>query len=108
MAETLAAAGSAPWGVCYHCQQALEKALKAMLVAAGAEPPRSHNLVRLNAMLDPPVFGSDYEEHLAALTVWAVVQRYPADQPEPTPGDAAQALTVSRHGMASIESRLSG
>src|SRR5664280_107092 len=62
MAEALAKAELATWGVCYHAQQSLEKGLKALLVATGADPPRSHNLVRLNAAVDPPVFGPDDED----------------------------------------------
>ena len=30
--------------VCFHAQQACEKALKALLAAAGTETPRTHNL----------------------------------------------------------------
>jgi HEPN domain-containing protein len=33
--------------VSFHCQQAVEKALKAALVAAETRPPRTHDLVRL-------------------------------------------------------------
>jgi HEPN domain-containing protein len=54
MAEALAKAELTTWGICYHAQQSLEKGLKALLVATGADSPRSHNLVRLNAAVDPP------------------------------------------------------
>lgn len=30
--------------LCFHCQQAAEKAIKAVLVSAGIEPPRTHAL----------------------------------------------------------------
>ena len=33
--------------VCYHCQQSVEKYLKAFLVSKGAQPPRTHDLVQL-------------------------------------------------------------
>ncbi len=33
--------------VCYHCQQCVEKHLKAYLVAQGVAPPPIHNLVEL-------------------------------------------------------------
>ncbi|MDQ3782009.1 MAG: HEPN domain-containing protein [Actinomycetota bacterium] len=42
----LAAEESLPtWGACFHAQQAAEKAFKALLVDAGVDPPRTHNLV---------------------------------------------------------------
>lgn len=106
MADALAAAKAASWGVCYHVQQAVGKALKALVVAAGEDPPRTHNLVRLNAAVDPPVLGASDEDALAALTVWSVEQRYPADQPEPTDSDAADALDFDRRAVGAIERRL--
>jgi len=36
--------------VAFHAQQAAEKALKAVLVALGARPPRTHSLERLLAL----------------------------------------------------------
>lgn len=108
MAETLAAATAAPWGICYHVQQAVEKALKALIIEAVGDPPRTHNLLRVNAAIDPPVFGTDDEDPLSSLTVWAVQQRYPADQPEPSKADADEALTFGRRALADIERRRSG
>jgi hypothetical protein len=40
-----------PWACCVHAQQAAEKALKAVLVAQGDEPPFIHNLVALQALM---------------------------------------------------------
>ena len=31
-------------GICFHAQQAVEKALKTFFVAAGKKPPHTHNL----------------------------------------------------------------
>ena len=62
----------------FHCQQAAEKMLKALLVAAGAAPPRSHDmelLIQAAAPLYPalrkgmPAF--------ARLTEWLTASRYP-------------------------------
>ena len=38
---------------CFHCQQAAEKYLKALLVELGAAVPRTHNLDDLLALLLP-------------------------------------------------------
>ncbi|MBI1833118.1 MAG: HEPN domain-containing protein [Planctomycetes bacterium] len=40
-------------GVCFHCQQAAEKYLKAYLQELGAHVPRTHDLVRLHALIAP-------------------------------------------------------
>ena len=37
---------------CYHCSQAAEKALKAMLLALGQEPERTHSIERLLGALE--------------------------------------------------------
>ena len=37
-----------PYVICFHCQQCIEKYLKAFLVANGETPIVTHNLIRLN------------------------------------------------------------
>ena len=67
-------------GVCFHCQQAAEKYLKALLVELGLAVPRTHNLDDLHRLL--------YAHHrvvrsvrrgLMFLTDFAVDVRYPGD-----------------------------
>jgi len=67
--------------------QAAEKALKALLVEEGVDPPKSHDLIRLSrqvsAALQQPLESLD----LAELTRWAIEGRYPTNlwkQPKPT------------------------
>lgn len=47
--------------VCFHCQQCVEKYMKAMLVSLQIEPPRTHNLVSMLDMIVPfqPLWESD-------------------------------------------------
>jgi HEPN domain-containing protein len=66
--------------VCFHCQQAAEKYLKALLEELGVAVPRTHNLVALLPLLTPahPSLkslrrGVDY------LTRFAVETRYPGE-----------------------------
>ena len=108
MAETVAAGSGPPWGVCYHVQQAVEKGLKALIVAVGEDPPRTQNLARLNTVVEPPVFGGEDDDMLASLTLWAIQQRYPADQPEPTAADAQAALAFGRRALQAAGARLHG
>ena len=70
MAEALAKAELATWGVCYHAQQSLEKGLKALLVTLGFSPAVLHGnwlhgvtesmpprlALRIESILSGPVF----------------------------------------------------
>jgi HEPN domain-containing protein len=66
--------------VCFHCQQAAEKYLKALLVESGLAVPRTHNLVALLALL--VLHHSSlrrFRRGLDFLTRFAVDTRYPGD-----------------------------
>ena len=108
MAETVAAGSGPPWGTCYHVQQAVEKASKALIVAADEDPPRTHNLARLNIAVEPAMFEGEDDDMLASLTLWAFQQRDPADQPEPTAADAQAALAFGRRALHAAGSQLRG
>lgn len=67
----------------FHCQQAIEKALKAVLAESDIDFPKTHDLAVLSDLvvgipLDPPVAAND----IGYLTPWAVELRYdmPSDQ----------------------------
>jgi HEPN domain-containing protein len=81
--------------VCYHAQQCIEKIMKALLIHHAVVPPRTHNLVELNELLQPFLPGwKCKEEDLRHLTHAAVAFRYPtefADQEE-----ANEAFSICR------------
>lgn len=62
----------------YHCQQAAEKLLKALLAAASVVIPKSHDLQRLGALVLPlfPALAQVIEP-ITDLTPWATATRYP-------------------------------
>jgi HEPN domain-containing protein len=64
--------------VAYHAQQSAEKYLKACLVEAGIQPPRTHDL-RVIAALEPGLAGSTapLQAALRALSRLAAIGRYP-------------------------------
>jgi HEPN domain-containing protein len=78
--------------VCYHCQQAAEKYLKARLVEAGLGIPKSHDLVLLLDLLKAvePLWQS-LRQPLAVLSAYAVEIRYPGVH-----ADAAQVREAVR------------
>ena len=81
--------------LCFRAQQAAEKAIKAVLVAEGAELPWSHDLGVLLAAVPVSVpIGLD-RARVVALTAYAVASRYPGDE-EPVDADEhAGALAVA-------------
>ncbi len=66
--------------ICYHCQQAAEKAIKAMIVAYGIQGgiPKKHNLsfllMQMRNIVDIPERYYDYTD---ALTPYGIAVRYP-------------------------------
>jgi HEPN domain-containing protein len=69
--------------VCFHAQQACEKALKAVLAFADVEIPRTHNLEELQLACTRTSVGPLPEElatlNLSELTPYAVEARYDAE-----------------------------
>jgi HEPN domain-containing protein len=66
--------------VCFHCQQYVEKLLKAFLTLEGIEAPKTHDLRRLIQLASPsePKL-MELTEESDALTVHGVQSRYPGD-----------------------------
>ncbi len=78
--------------VCFHCQQAAEKFLKAYLVANGNPYPISHDLVLiLEKVLLLNTSAEVLRNDLALLMPYAVEIRYPDDWFMPTEEDAKEA-----------------
>ncbi|MEW6753301.1 MAG: HEPN domain-containing protein [Candidatus Latescibacterota bacterium] len=74
--------------VCYHRQQAAEKYMKAVLVAADRPVPRVHDLGQLLDLLADYVHALAGDRHeLQWLTAWAVGARHPAEVMDVRPGE---------------------
>ena len=67
-------------GVCFHCQQCVEKYLKGLIEELGLPVPKTHTLVLLLAVLvsQYPELKS-FRRGLVFLTPFAVDTRYPGD-----------------------------
>ncbi|MCP1608616.1 putative nucleotidyltransferase/HEPN domain-containing protein [Azospirillum lipoferum] len=87
-----------PAGAAFHCQQAAEKLIEAVLVAAGIHPPRSHDLRSLIDRLPADHGLREVLLPLQRFTALAVAYRYPTahlfDDPpdEPTVEEVADWL----------------
>ena len=77
--------------VCYHCQQSVEKAMKAVLIHNAVAPPYVHDLLCLDELLREtcPSWTCDVED-LRLLTHGGIAFRYPGESA--TRDHASQAL----------------
>lgn len=76
---------------CFHCQQTVEKYLKARLHEAGIPFAKTHDLVvLLNLLLPVEPLWKPFEPAVMGLTEYAVDFRYPGDNA--TLGEARQSL----------------
>jgi HEPN domain-containing protein len=65
--------------LCFHTQQAVEKALKAVLIFDNIEFPRTHNIRILLDLLKSRHIIPDIVDESAVLTEYAVSSRYPGE-----------------------------
>ncbi len=76
--EQAVADESACDAVCFHAHQCIEKLMKAVLVARGEDPPRTHNLLFLDGLVRTacPAWNAPQED-IEWLTRSGVAFRYP-------------------------------
>jgi len=91
----------------FHCQQAVEKALKAFLTWHDVPFRRTHDLVELGGRCVHVDAGLDDLLRTAApLTEYAWKFRYPGDVPDPTETESDRAVDLATRVVAEIETRL--
>ncbi len=95
-AEALLGQEDVPRQVCFHAQQAAEKAIKSIFVFLQTEFPYTHDLNRLRGLLpeDWPV--KEELPDLSGLTFWATRGRYPGSPREATKEEAIAATVQAR------------
>lgn len=89
--------------VCFHCQQAVEKTLKSLLVSHGQpEPPRVHDLVfLLDALRRLDVDVPALDEDVEYLDRFSVAFRYPGVSA--TPDQARDAVERMERVLVALE-----
>jgi len=97
---------STPEVICFHCQQCVEKYLKAAMVVLRMDPPATHDLVALNSTLRgaDDRFGT-LADSLPPLNPYAVLARYPGF--DASPEDARQAVQIMQELRTQIREFLS-
>jgi len=82
--------------VCFHCQQAAEKLLKAYLASIGQLPPITHDLLLLlEKVLPSNPEAEQLRDSLVLLMPYAVEICYPDDWFMPSADDALEARTAT-------------
>jgi HEPN domain-containing protein len=90
--------------VCFHCQQAAEKLLKAFLAADGRPVPRTHDLLLiLEEVLRTDSAAERLRDCLVLLMPYAVEIRYPDEWCEPSAEDAQEARRAAQQVMAWLQ-----
>jgi len=90
-------------GAVYHCQQAAEKAIKALFCLSGITPPRSHDLVHLIELLTPSLDLQNFLKEAEFLTPMATEFRYPGEWEEPSAATAELSLSCARRIFSEAE-----
>jgi len=91
---------------CFHCQQSIEKYLKALLTLSGVPALRTHDFEKLLALLPPDKRISIATESLVAINSYAVEVRYSDDWLEPRRDEAIQAFELAERVRADIRRML--
>jgi HEPN domain-containing protein len=79
--------------VCFHAQQAAEKALKSILAFFGSSIPKTHDLMfLLDAVRDTTTVPVEFDAMLELLDGYSVDVRYPMGDFDPKDDDAREAL----------------
>jgi len=91
--------------ICFHCQQCVEKYLKARLEEAGKHVPRTHDCAALlNELLSLEPIWAPWRKMLARLSDFAVRLRYPDGSA--TKAEARQAVKDSSAVRKEVRLRL--
>jgi HEPN domain-containing protein len=93
--------------VCFHCQQHVEKLLKALLTLHSVEAPRTHNLRRLIQLAEAmaPELGL-LKDRSDALTAHGVASRYPDDSWDVAEKDMKEAIDLTGEFRTILLSKL--
>ena len=96
-----------PDPVCFHCQQFIEKLLKALLTRHGIEAPKTHDVRRLIQLAEPfaPEL-SRLSDASDALTVHGVETRYPGDWREIESTEMNEVVKLAKEFGAILHSAL--
>lgn len=102
--ENNVAASRVPWdAVVFHAQQAGEKVLEALLVAAGVTVPRTHDLVALPSQVRSAGFDTaGARSDVELLSRFGAAVRYPDPVYSPTAEDGREMTAAARRLRSAV------
>ncbi|MEW6532029.1 MAG: HEPN domain-containing protein [Thermodesulfobacteriota bacterium] len=81
--------------ICFHAQQAVEKAIKALLLSRGIEFPLTHDIEELLELVEEGLALPRDVAEVGHLTPYAVETRYPGYWDEITEDEAGKAVRLA-------------
>jgi len=92
--------------LCFQAQQAVEKALKALLIYHGAEPERTHNLYLLLEELERFVQIDDEVRSVLKLYNFAVLTRYPGEYLKVERDEYEKSVAIAENCLKWVEGKI--
>lgn len=93
--------------LCFDCQQAVEKSIKALLVDCNIEFDKTHSIAKLlNQIEDAGITVPEEIKETSELTVYAVDSRYPGDYDPITESEYGLALTMAEKVVNWVEEKI--
>jgi len=92
--------------LCFQAQQAVEKAIKGLLIFYKVEPEKTHNLVLLIKELAKHITVPDEINEAVILNDYAVQTRYPGDYTPVNEDEYNEAIKVAENCVNWIESKI--
>ena len=90
--------------ICFHCQQCVEKYLKALIQEQGGEPFKTHDLLLLFEQIKGKERLIDEPQKLTQLSAYAVNFRYPGEKA--LKKEAEEALKITKEIRVNIRKAL--
>jgi HEPN domain-containing protein len=92
--------------LCYQSQQAVEKALKGLLIFYGVEPEFTHNIgILLNEIEKFTEIPENIKE-VIKLTKYAVITRYPGEYDEITKENYEESIKIAKDCLEWTENKI--
>lgn len=93
--------------LCFDCQQAVEKSIKALLVRLGVEFEKIHSISKLLKQVEnADVIVPEEIKETAELTVYAVDTRYPGDYDPVLQSEYELVLTIAERAVHWVEKQI--
>ena len=95
--------------MCFDCQQAVEKSLKALLVRIDVVFPWTHSIARLIELVEERGINvPEVIKESIALTVYAVNTRYPGDYEPVTEDEYREAVEIAERTFRWVQKKMEG